>query len=186
MTARDIGFFIACAEHTSPVNQLRVVEGMAEKMASADSAPVCRLLCKVAHEAMVFSDQGHTAPAMHLKLASEQGWSTHLQDISEHVAQTIHLLEPMAKEAFAEMMDGAGAGARALAYGSVGAGAGAGALYWLLNRHANEEDAALQAKKKQIDYYHNLGKELNESMRRKYHYDSLANGPEQQEAMNGR
>lgn len=186
MTARDIGFFIASAEHSSPVHQIHVVTGMAEKMASEKSASVGRLLCKAAHAAMVFSKQGHTAPAMHLKLISEHSdWNTHSREVVGQVSRTLELLEPMAKEAFTEALEGAGTVGRGLGYASVGAGAGAGALYWLLSRHANEEAANLQAKKKQVDYYHNLSRELNESMRRKYHYDPLSNGPDQGEVQHG-
>lgn len=69
-----------------------------------------------------------------------------------------------------DAMELAGTGARTLGYGAVGAGGLLGALLWGLKRHSQQENADQESMKKQIGYYHNLSKELHESLGRKYDY----------------
>lgn len=165
-----------------PAHRMPFVEGAMTKLASADGAAVERLLVKAAHACMFFSDMGHLAPAMHLKLVSDQShWGPHCEEVATNVSRALSVLEPMHKQAFAEITEGIGAGTKGLGYASLGAGAGLGSLYWLLSRHANQEAANLEASKKQIEYYHQLSRELNHSMRRKYHYDPASQAPGEQE-----
>lgn len=179
MSPRDFGILMACAEHQVPAEQFPHITGMAVKMASAEAAPAQRLLVKAAHACLVFCKQAHTAPAFHLSLVAEQPvWNDHCREVAQQVSQTLQVLEPMHKQAFAEVSDGIGAAGRGALYGSVGAGAGVGALYWLLSRHANQEAEDIESKKNQVRYYHNLSRELNDGMRRKYHYDPQVDSEE--------
>ncbi len=166
---------MAAAEHLTPLEQLSFAGGLAVKMASTQAAPAGRLLVKAAHACLNFSKLGHTAPAMHLKLVSEQSdWGPHCVEVAAHVSRALSLYEPMHKRAFSGLSDGLGTLGRGVGYGSLGAGAGAGALFWLLSRHANQEAANLEATKNQVDYYHRLSHDLHDSMRRKYQYQDAA------------
>jgi hypothetical protein len=172
-----LGAFAACVEHGISPACIPEMEGAFDKLASEEAAPLGRLLIQGAYAAMVVAGFGDTAPAFHLKMAAEDPvWTEHSQELSEHVSETLDVLAPLEKRAFDDLLEGLGTGARTLGYGAVGAGAGLGSLLWLLNRHGKEEDAQQESTKRQINYYHNLARELHESLRRKYGYGENPDG----------
>jgi hypothetical protein len=174
---QKLGAFTACAEAGISPDFIPQLEGAFPKLASAEAEPIGRLLLQGASEVMRLSQYGSTAQALHLKLAAASPvWTEHSQDLADHVSEVLRVLEPLEKGAsflrpgVEEIGDLAGTGARALGYGAVGAGAGLGALLWALKRHSQEEQTDQESLKKQIGYYHNLSKEMHDSMRRKYDY----------------
>ena len=166
-----LGAFTACIEAGISPDFAPQAEGAFEKLSSEEAAPIGRLLLQGAIAAMDVSGFGATLPALHLKLAAfDPVWTEHSQDLADHVSTVLEILEPMEKKAFGDVTEGLGLGVRTLGYGAVGAGGALGSLLWLLNRHAQEENADQESTKKQINYYHNLSKELHESLQRKYGY----------------
>jgi len=169
---KDFGILLGCAEMGVAPESFSVLEGIAETMDKSSSAE--RLLVKAAYDLMVATGREFEAPTYHLRFVAKAAhWSDHCREIAGHVARTLKVLEPMQKQAFS-LGDAGGAamlGLRGLGYGSLGLGAGLGSLYWLLSRHANQDDADIESMKHQVHYYNQLSKELNDSMRRKYRYE---------------
>ena len=173
---KEFGIMLGCAEHQVAVTSFPFIQGMAKRANSPDNGPAGRALIKAAHDVMVACGYENTAPRMHLLLVAEQpAWNPHCQDVMNHVAGVLQVMAPMEKVAFSDVMSGIGTAARGVGYGSIGAGAGLGALYWLLSRHVTQDDADIEAKQQQADYYHSLSRELKDSMDRKYRYTSVEN-----------
>jgi len=142
-------------------------------MKREDSAPAKRLLLKSAHDIMVFCGDGHAAPARHLEILSElPGWSRHSEDVYLELVKACALSENLEKQAFAETVEGAGSLAKGLGYAGILGGAGLGSLYWLLSRHATQNEADVEAEKQKLNYYHHLNRELQDSLKRKYRYSN--------------
>jgi hypothetical protein len=175
MNARQVGLLLGCSEAGVAPDSLPYLEGFATKLASSDHASVIgRRLADLGYQALCRSGREFTAPAFHLRMVKEaKDWSPHHQEVVDDVTRTVMALEPLKKMAFSDAMSGAGLALKGIGYGSLGLGAGAGALYWLLSRHANQDSADLEAMQKQVEYYNELGRELEESMRRKYRYDQV-------------
>lgn len=178
---QNLGAIAACAEAGISPDFIPQLEGAFPKLASDEAEPIGRLILQGAAEVMRLSEYGNTAQALHLKLAATSPvWTEHSQDLSDHVSEVLQVLEPLEKEAsflkpgVEDLMELGGTGVRTLGYGAVGAGAGIGALLWALKRHAQEEQSDQESLKKRIGYYHDLSKELHESMQRKYDYDGGA------------
>ncbi len=150
------------------------------RAASANPADL-RLLLKMAHAVLQVTNAGDSAPAHHLRILHETpGWSKHASEVAGLVASTIMMLKPVEEEqfrktAFSDLMSAGGQAGKMLGYGSLGAGAGLGALYWLLSRHATQDEADIEGMTRQVDYYDELGRNLQESMRRNYRYDKEQN-----------
>ncbi len=168
----DLGIQMACAEHGIKPSHYAFISGVA-KSAKANRGPIGRLIAKTAANMMTECGLGNTAPAIHLAMVSKQAeWHPQFQEAVGIVLSAIEVLKPMEKQAF-NLGDVAGAGesvAKGVGYGTLGAGVGAGALWWLLSRHALQEDAKAKAMQGQVDYYNQLSSEIGDQMRRKYGY----------------
>lgn len=165
---------MACAEAGVPFSSFPFINGMAEAMDGEKSASAGRVLVKAAHDLMLATGRQYEAPTFHLRLVIKSAhWNQHCQDIADHVTRVLKLLEPMQKQAFGAGDATAllGGGARGALYGSMGLGGGLGALYWLLSRHANQDESDAESMQHQLHYYNSLSRELSDSMRRKYDYD---------------
>ncbi len=171
---KDFGILLGCAEMGVAPESFSVLEGIAETMDKSASSSAERLLVKAAYDLMVDKGYEFAAPTYHLRFVAKSAyWNDHCREIANHIVRTLRVLEPMQKQALS-LSDAGGAamlGLRGLGYGSLGLGAGLGSLYWLLSRHANQDDADIESMKHQVHYYNQLSKELNDSMRRKYRYE---------------
>ena len=169
---------MGAAESGIAPGSISFLQGVSAKVASSESAPVLgRSIAKLGHDILASSGRKHSAPAAHLRLVSmtkNADWNAGHQDAVDHVIRTLRVLEPLKKQAFSDALGAAGLAARGVGYGSVGLGAGLGALYFLLSRHSNQDSADLESMQRQIDYYNELGKELDDSMRRRYRYNDLS------------
>jgi hypothetical protein len=171
--AFNLGVALACVSHNLPMTSFPKLAGVAAKMQSAEAIPAKRLLIKSAHDVMVLCGTGHTAPARHLEiLADLPGWSTHAEDVYHDLVKACALSETLEKHAFNEAVEGAGNLAKGIGYAGVLGGAGLGSLYWMLSRHATQNEADVEAKKRQLQYYQHLNHELQDSLRRKYRYSN--------------
>ena len=161
---------MACAERNVRPDAFPTLVGIA-KEASTNPGPIGRLIAKAAAAVMIECGRGNTAPAIHLALISKQAnWVPQYQETVNLVLDCIKMLEPMEKAAF-NVGDAVGAGesiAKGVGYGTLGAGMGAGALWWLLSRHALQNDSKEKAMQGQVDYYQQLTSELDDQMRRRY------------------
>lgn len=172
LDARNIGTLLGCVEMGIAPSELAICSGLARAW-DQNGEPAQRLIVKSAHDLMVVTGHGHTAPAIHLRLVVESPeWSPHSREVAEHVVHTLMANDQLEKMASGvpSVISGGGDILKALGYGSLGVGAGLGGLYYLLSRHANQEEADTEAKKHQVDHYDRLARELNESLRRKYRY----------------
>lgn len=172
-----LGPLLACSEFTLDAGAISFCEGRATKFASVDGAPAGRLILKMASQILEATGRGQTAPAHHLRnlmATKEASSASHFQEVVDHVTGVMHALEPMSKRAFTDAAGAAGLAGRAGLYGSVGLGTGLGALYWLLSRHSSQDSADLESMQNQVDYYQQLGAELEDSMRNKYRYNNVS------------
>jgi len=167
-----LGVEMVCAERNIRLDQLPALLGVA-KVASENPGPIGRLVAKAAAELMTQTGQGNSAPAIHLALIAKQAnWIPQHQDAVNIVLGCLEALRPMEKQSF-DLGSLAGAGeslAKGVGYGTLGAGIGAGTLWWLLSRHALQNDAKQKAQQGQIDYYNQLSSEIQDQMRRRYGY----------------
>lgn len=165
---------MGCAEMGVMPESFHIVEGIASGMDGAKSASAGRLVVKAARDVLVATGRGYSAPSFHLYfVAKSADWNRHCQDVTDHVVRVLKVLEPMQKQAFTvpDAIGAAGLAGRGALYTSLGLGGGLGTLYWLLNRHATQDDSDAESMKHQIHYYHQLSNELDDSLRRKYHYE---------------
>lgn len=170
---RALGIFIGATERGYNPGDLDYIKAAAEVW-DKDGGPSARLLFKAARDLFIATGRPHCAPAYHLHFLSKSAsWDEHAKEVAQLVVQTMEVLEPMRKQAMS-LKDVVGAGTlagRGALLGSIGAGAGLGSLYWMLSRHSNQDNADIEAMQKQVQYYRELSKELEDSMRRKYRYD---------------
>lgn len=134
---------------------------------------VGRAILKTAHEIMCFTGRGATAAAFHLDLITKSAdWHPQFQETADTVIRALIATKAFQKQAFhaGDLTAAVGSLAKGVGYGSLGAGAGAGSLYWLLSRHAKQDDADIAAKQQQLDYYNQLSSEIQDAMNRKYQY----------------
>ncbi len=144
----DFGVMLGCVEMGVPPKGFAFVEGLAEAMTGEKSASAGRVLVKAARDLMCATGYGHTAPSFHLHFVYKSAdWNEHCQDVADHVTRTLKVLEPMQKQAFGvgDAMAAGGLAGRGALYGSMGLGSGLGALYWLLSRHANQDDSDIES-----------------------------------------
>lgn len=170
---RNIGIFIGATEHGYNPSAMHFIKAAAERW-DAEGGPAARLVFKAARDLLTATGRQYSAPAFHFHFLSKSAdWNDHAKEVVTLVAQVVEVMSPMHKQAFniKDVTSAAGLAGRGALLGSVGLGAGLGSLYWLLSRHSNQDDADIEAMRKQVDYYHSLSKELEDSMRRKYRYD---------------
>lgn len=170
---RKLGMLIGAIEHGYNPGDMDSITSSAAVW-DAEGGPAARLMFKAARDLLVATGRGQSAPAYHLHFLSKSAsWDVHAKEVASHVAQVIDVLGPMHKQAF-NVRDVAGAGGlmgRGALLGSMMLGGGLGTLYWLLSRHSNQDAADIESMQNQVNYYNELSKELEDSMRRKYRYD---------------
>lgn len=170
---RNLGFAIGAMLRGYSPSDANYILGKAAVW-DRDGGPAGRLLIKAARDVMIATGRGQTAPAFHLHfLVKSAAWDTHAREVAQHIGQVLSVLKPHEKLAFS-IRDAIGAGGlagRGALLGSAAMGGGLGALYWLLSRHANQDSADIESMQQQVDYYDELGRELEDSMRRKYRYE---------------
>lgn len=170
-----MGVALECASRRIPLANFVKLAGVAERFDSPDAVPAKRLIIKAAHDLMICCGDEATAPAFHLQLLSEMPkWSSHAEDVCRTVVQTCATVQTLEKRAFEDVLSGAGALGRTIGYTGMAGGAGLGALYWMLSRHATQDEADIEGKKQQAQYYDRLNRDLQDSMRRKYRYSGDA------------
>lgn len=99
--------------------------------------------------------------------------SSHVKEASDLVFDTIKNYKPMSKKSnwWLGLLGTAGSGALwAGAGAAAGVGALGGSLYHLTQKEVEEENAENEVKKRKIEYYKNLARELNRNMSKKYDY----------------
>lgn len=175
MRAAHLGLLLGAVESGMTPAALSFCHGQNQKLARDTTGKIGRVLVREAHAVMQATKFANSAPSFHLKfVADSKDWTSHHQEVADDVTRVFALLRPMKKKAFMpDAVAGAGLAARGLAGASLGTGAGLGALYWLLSRHSNQDSADLESMQHQIDYYNDLGKELDHSMRRKHRYTDI-------------
>ena len=173
MDAHDLGRMFGCLEYGFSPRSIDYIEGAASR--GVDGG-VGRQLFKAAHDIMSITGRGSSAPALHLMMLSKQAdWTLHSDEVFRDISRLLLASQPMEKAAFSGAASLANTGAKALTTGTLAGGAGLGALYFMLNRHATQDEADSEAMQHQVDYYNHLSRELEDSMRRKYHYDQGSN-----------
>ena len=168
-----LGEQIACVEFGVNPGDLPLHWGRA-KVASQDSGVIGRSVASAAYSLMNNQGLGHTAPACHLLLVSKQAtWHPQYQEVIDTVLDAARAISSFQKQAVdsGDVTGAIGSLAKGVGYGSLAAGTGLGSLFWLLSRHASQDDADIEAMKRQRDYYDQLTSEIESSMRRKYQYD---------------
>ncbi len=172
---REFGVLLGCAEMGVAPKDFPFVDGLAQALTGEESGKVGRVLVKAARDIMCATGHGNEAPSFHLHFVYKSAdWNTHCQDVADHVAQVLTLLKPLEKKAsnLVGNLEGAvGLGVKGVGYGALGAGGLLGSLYWLLSRHATQDESDAASMQHQVDYYNNLSRELSDSMKRKYQYD---------------
>lgn len=172
MDSRTLGITMACAENNIRPRSFNKMVGVAEEVTK--NPHIGRLLAKSAATLMAANGAGTTAPCIHLALISKQAdWTPQCQEVVNDVIRCMKVLEPMEKKSMnlGDITGAAESAVKGIGYGTLGAGIGAGTLWWLLGRHAMQEDSKSQAMSQQIDYYNQLTKEIENTLRRKYKYD---------------
>ena len=182
MNAYDLGFIAGLTEHGMPLNIRPELEGFA-KQASACQETWGRPILRLAARLLESAGMEKSAARFHLRLLNEQPWSSHSETVLHQVIDAVRAVDQQFKQASAlgEMVNmggrwagpgaaGLGLAGKSLLYGGVGAGAGLGSLWWLLNRHASEDDAENESKQHQVDYYNRLANEVQETMNRNNDY----------------
>lgn len=102
--------------------------------------------------------------------------SSHVKEASDIVFDTIRNFNPLYKEAgfkdlVIPMIGTAGTGALwAGAGAAAGIGALGGGLYHLTKKEVEEENDENEVKKRKIEYYKNLARELDRNMSKRYEY----------------
>lgn len=175
----QLGELAACLEYGYLPADLPFIKGATARW-NAEGGPAARLLLKVACDVLQVAGRGRTAPAFHLHGIVKAGmWNAHVREVCDTVGQVLQVMQPRTqvflKQAFVNAKDIIGLGGlgmRTALLGSLAAGGGLGALAWLLNRHSSQDSAEIEAMQHQKDYYSDLARELESSMRRKYRYDS--------------
>jgi len=170
---------MACAERGIKLDQFPTLLGVA-KQAAENPGTIGRLIAKAAAELMTQTGLGNTAPAIHLALIAKQAnWIPQHQEAVNIVLTCLEALRPMEKQAGLadHAIGGLESAVKGVGYGALGLGAGAGALWWMLSRHALENEAKQKAQQNQIDYYNQLSSEISDQMRRKYGYDEPQSQP---------
>lgn len=169
--AKQLGAVMGCLEMDISPDELNAISGCAQ-MWDRHGEPAQRLLLKAANDLLCSTGLVFTAPAFHIRTVLETPWSVHSRELAEDVVRTSMAMEQLDKQASAipQLLETGGSALKGLGYTSLGAGAGLGSLYWMLSRHANQEDADNEAKKHQVEHYERLSRELQDSMRRKYRY----------------
>lgn len=171
--AFNLGVALECVSRELDPASFPKMAGVAETMHRPEAIPAKRLFIKAAHDLMSLCGDGHTAPANHLQILDETpGWSAHADDVYSTLVRACALSESLEKHAFSDVTEGAADLAKGIGYTGVLGGAGLGSLYWLLARHATQDAADIEAKKKQLEYYKNLNREMQDSLQRKYKYNS--------------
>ena len=170
--AFQLGVNLALAARCLPFGSITKMAGVAATMQRPEAADAKRLVIKAAHDLMISCGDGYTAPARHLEiLSSMPKWSSHAADVYSTIVQSCMAVQELEKRAFTDAIEGAGALAKGIGYAGVGGGMGLGALYWMLSRHATQDEADIAGKKHQLQYYRGLNKELQDSLRQKYRYE---------------
>lgn len=172
--AFQFGIQLECISRGIDPSDFHKYAAVAEVMASKEAAPAKRLLLKAAHDLMVLCGDGTKAAAFHLQQVIElPGWSTHADDVYNTVVQACAANDCLEKHAFNDTVEGLGHVAKGLGYAGVLGGAGMGSLYWLLSRHATQDEKDNEARKQQLNYYNQLNRELQDSLARKYRYNAV-------------
>jgi hypothetical protein len=173
--AFDLGVALGCVSNDVPLAAFTKLAAVADRMNQPDAASAKRLVIKAAHDVMTACGDGQSAPANHLAiLHGTPGWSAHADEVYSTVVKSCAVVSLMEKRAFNDTIEGLGNVAKGIGYTGLMAGAGLGSLYWMLSRHASQDEADVEGKKQQLQYYKNLNHELNDSLRRKYRYTAAA------------
>jgi hypothetical protein len=117
-------------------------------------------LYKTAHwfkELDLFSDASLAALGRLYTTYEKQAKNERLDDIVKAAKISVPGLVAMAGESVPEVVK------NLAAVGTIGGGV-AGGLYWMMNRHSNEDEADSEAIKAKIDYYNNLSNEIKRQL----------------------
>lgn len=117
-------------------------------------------LYKTAHwfkELDLFSDASLAALGRLYTTYEKQAKNERLDDIVKAAKISVPGLVSMAGESVPEVVK------NLAAVGTIGGGV-AGGLYWMMNRHSNEDEADSEAIKAKIDYYNNLSNEIKRQL----------------------
>ena len=178
---------MAAAFHQIPLRSLGMVKAAAETVSyTDDNRTMDRAMCKLAGEMFRLAGRG-TSPLriMFVKMAHAEKWDPRLQDVVDTVYEVAgdHWLGRI-KQASEGFNKAAGIGsivanlgrfgfnvapevAKMIPLLAVAGGAGSGALWWLANRHADEDDSNTAALKAKVDYYRSITDEITDELNRK-------------------
>lgn len=188
MNAEDIffklGAGLAAVAHNKSAADLITISAIADSLddpKSANYGRLQRMTCKIAAE--VFDEAGKKNELLYHvfnKLASTDTWYPEMDSFSDAVFRALGVVTTeQAKEAQHAYKEDVVKCARTLlpaaittageampdiikrmaAVGALGGGV-TGGLYWLLNRHSNEDEDKAEAIKAKIDYYNRLSSEI--------------------------
>ena len=175
MTSRDLGIMLACAECGVSPAEFPYRSGMAKVASRSDK--IGRCIANASADILTFCGRGDTAPAHHLRMvAKSSAWYPQFDEAVNLCVKAAMAVQTFQKQALhsGDLVGGAGSVLQGLGYGSLIAGTGLGSLSWLLSRHASQDEANIEAMKRQRDYYNQLSSEIEDSMRRKYQYEQQA------------
>ena len=96
---------------------------------------------------------------------AHDAWDYRCQAVADGIYDTMERIEHV-KQANT-LTDIAGLGMKGILALSAATGIGAGALYWTLKRDATQEAAPNEKLRGQIDYYRNLSKDVEGSIKRR-------------------
>lgn len=182
MTAYQLGMVVGLLENGKPADSASEIIGFA-KQAAAHQEHWGRPILRTFTQLMQVAGREKSATCQHLNFLNTTPWTQHTEEVLHTVIDTFRACEAEVKSAaalkdmanlggawMAPGVAGLGLAGKGLLYAGAGAGAGMGALWWMLNRHASQDDADNEAKQKQVEYYNRLAEELEDSMRRKHGY----------------
>lgn len=173
MNANQLGFLFGLTEHNRDISDGPRLIGLS-KRASENPEAWGKPILRQASQALWFRSP-HSAPAYHLHFLCKSAWSPHTDEVLDLVLTAAQAQQQVKKATSLASftnpgLAGLGLAGKGLLYGAAAGGAGAGALWWLLNRHASQDEADNAGKQQQVDYYQDLARELEDSMRRNYDY----------------
>lgn len=180
----NLGVNIAASAHNKTASDVVTIAAMADSLddvKSANYGRMQRMTCQLAAEA--FDEAGRKNELLYHvfnKLASVAVWHPEMDAFSDAVFRALGTIaDQQAKEAQVAYKEDVVKSARTLlpslvttagesmpdiikrmaAVGALGGGV-TGGLYWLLNRHSNEDEDKAEAVKAKIDYYNRLTGEI--------------------------
>ena len=168
MNAKELGIFSGCLELGIPAEDFEGYSGF-HSVWDANQTKEAGVVVTAFKDILEKLDLTATEVYPYVKSAAlkheNDAWDYRCQAVADGIYDTMERIEHV-KQA-STLTDLAGIGMKGVLALSAATGIGAGALYWTLKRDANAEAAPNEKLRGQIDYYRNLSKDVEGSIKRR-------------------